>query len=146
MKNWKNKFILLALGQAVSMLTSSILQFAIVWHLTQRTGSPLIVTLSTLAGFLPRAILGLFSGVLIDRFDRKKILMMSDMAIAFAAFLLSAVAFLGKSLMANLCCPFYPFHRCSLSRPCPQCNCPLYCTKRTASSLRWHTQGLTQYP
>ena len=96
MKNWKNKFILLALGQAVSMLTSSILQFAIVWHLTQRTGSPLIVTLSTLAGFLPRAILGLFSGVLIDRFDRKKILMMSDMAIAFAAFLLSAVAFFGE--------------------------------------------------
>ena len=133
MKNWKNKFILLALGQAVSMLTSSILQFAIVWHLTQRTGSPLIVTLSTLAGFLPRAILGLFSGVLNDRFDRKKILMMSDMAIAFAAFLLSAVAFFGEIPLWLIFVVLF-IRSIGAAFCLPHAIVP-HCTKRAASSL-----------
>lgn len=96
MENWKRKFVLLGIGQAVSMLTSSILQIAIVWYLTQRTKSPAIVTFSTLSGYLPRAVLGLFTGAFIDRFDRKKVLIFSDLGIALAALLLAAVAFGGE--------------------------------------------------
>jgi len=96
MKSWKVRFVLLGVGQAASMLTSSILQIAIVWYLTQTTLSPTIVTLSTLAGYLPRAILGLFIGVFIDRFDRKRILIFADMIIALAALALAAVAFFGE--------------------------------------------------
>ena len=92
MENWKTKFVFLGIGQAVSMLTSSILQISIVWYLTQKTGSPTIVTLATLAGYLPRALLGLFTGVFIDRFDRKKILIFSDLTIALAALVLALVA------------------------------------------------------
>jgi DHA3 family macrolide efflux protein-like MFS transporter len=77
------------------MLTSSILQISIVWYLTQTTLSPTIVTLSTLAGFLPRAVLGLFTGVFIDRFDRKKILIFADLGIALCALILAAAAFFG---------------------------------------------------
>lgn len=95
MKSWKTKFLLLGVGQAVSMLTSSILQISIVWYLTQTTLSPTIVTLSTLAGFLPRAVLGLFTGVFIDRFDRKKILIFADLGIALCALVLAAAAFFG---------------------------------------------------
>ncbi len=96
MENWKAKFIFLGIGQAVSMLTSSILQISIVWYLTQKTGSPAIVTMSTLAGYLPRAVLGLFTGTFIDRFNRKKIIMFSDLIIALAALSLGLVAFLGE--------------------------------------------------
>ncbi len=96
MKSWKVRFVLLGVGQAASMLTSSILQIAIVWHLTQTTLSPTIVTLSTLAGYLPRAVLGLFTGAFIDRFDRKKILIFADLIIALAAVALAAVAFVGE--------------------------------------------------
>lgn len=92
MKSWKTKFILLGIGQAVSILTSSILQMAIVWYLTQRTGSAAVITLSTLSGYLPRAILGMFTGSFIDRYDRKKILVLSDTGIALAALSLAAVA------------------------------------------------------
>ncbi len=95
MKSWKTKFALLGVGQAVSMLTSSILQISIIWYLTQKTLSPTIVTLSTLAGYLPRAVLGLFTGVFIDRFDRKKILVFADLLIALCALALAAVAFWG---------------------------------------------------
>lgn len=92
MENWKQRFVFLSVGQAASMLTSSILQIAIVWHLTQRTESAAIVTMSTLAAYLPRAVLGMFTGAIIDRFDRKKILILSDMGIALAALLLALVA------------------------------------------------------
>lgn len=92
MENWKSKFIFLGIGQAVSILTSSILQIAIVWYLTQRTGSPAIITLSTLSGYLPRAVLGMFTGAFIDRYSRKKIVVLSDLGIALAALALAAVA------------------------------------------------------
>lgn len=74
------------------MLTSSILQISIVWYLTRETGSAAIITLSTLSGYLPRAVLGMFTGVFIDRYDRKKIIILSDTVIALAALLMSAVA------------------------------------------------------
>lgn len=93
MKNWKRKFIFLGIGQAVSILTSSILQMAIVWYLTQRTQSAAVITLSTLAGYLPRALLGMFTGAFIDRYNRKKIIVFSDSIIALAALLMAAVAF-----------------------------------------------------
>lgn len=96
MEHWKGKFILLATGQAVSMLTSSILQISIVWFLTQKTLSPTVITLSTLAGYLPRAVLGLFTGAFIDRFDRKKILIFSDLGIALAALILAGAAYFGE--------------------------------------------------
>ena len=95
MKNWQRKFILLSVGQAASMLTSSILQISIVWYLTQQTGSPAIVTFSTLSGYLPRAVLGLFTGAFIDRFDRKTVLILADLGIALAALPLAAAAFFG---------------------------------------------------
>ena len=91
MKHWKRKFVCLGMGQAISMLTSSVLQMAIVWYLTEQTQSAAVITLATLAGYLPRAVLGLFSGVLIDRFDRKKIIILSDGIIASAALLLAMV-------------------------------------------------------
>lgn len=74
------------------MLTSSVLQISIVWYLTQRTGSAAIITLATLAGYLPRAVLGMFTGVFIDRYSRKMIIMLSDSIIALCALLLAAVA------------------------------------------------------
>lgn len=107
MKHWKTNFILIAAGQAVSMLTSSILQISVVWYLTQQTQSPTIVTLSTLAGYLPRAVLGLFTGSFIDRWDRKKILMLSDGLIALAALCLAVVGWRGAIpiglIFATLC-------------------------------------------
>ncbi|HML38589.1 MAG TPA: hypothetical protein PKA19_14410 [Bacillota bacterium] len=61
MGNWHHKFVFLGIGQAVSILTSSILQIAIVWYLTQRTGSAAVITMSTLSGYLPRAVCRIFT-------------------------------------------------------------------------------------
>lgn len=94
--NWKNNFFKIWTGQGVSLLTSSILQFAIVWYLVDQTGSALILTASMLMGFLPRGILGPFIGVAIDRLSRKTIMIVSDLVIAFACLMLAVVGSFGE--------------------------------------------------
>lgn len=88
MENWRRTFIAIWSGQAISILTSSVLQMAIVWYITQKTGSAAILSLGTLIGFLPQAVLGLFLGVYIDRYNRKTIMIIADLGIALAGMIL----------------------------------------------------------
>lgn len=96
MQNWKQTFITIWLGQAVSILTSSVLQMAIVWYVIQMTGSAALLSLATVIGFLPQALLGMFIGVYIDRYNRKTVMIVADLVIAAAALVLAVVGFLGE--------------------------------------------------
>lgn len=82
MQTWKKRFITLWIGQAISILTSSIMQMCIIWYLSEKTGSAAVLSMATLIGFLPQAILGTFIGVYIDRYNRKTIMIISDLFIA----------------------------------------------------------------
>ncbi|UPO98025.1 hypothetical protein MKD34_04080 [Cetobacterium somerae] len=53
LKNINKTFLIVYTGQAISQLTSSILQMAIVWYLITETNSSNIVALSGIVGFLP---------------------------------------------------------------------------------------------
>lgn len=94
-KSWKKNFVIIWTGQAFSQFSSSVLQFAIVWYLTDKTGSALILSASMLMGFLPQAILGPVIGVFIDRYDRKKIMMVSDLLISAASLMMVIAGWLG---------------------------------------------------
>lgn len=83
--NWKKNFFTIWTGQAFSQFSSAVLQFAIVWYLTDITGSALVLSAAMLMGFLPQGILGPFIGVFIDRYSRKKIMIVSDILIALAS-------------------------------------------------------------
>lgn len=96
LKNINKTFLIIYTGQAISQLTSSILQMAIVWYLITETNSSNIVALSGIVGFLPQGVLGIFIGVYIDRFDRKKIMIISDLLIAAASLSLSISGFFGE--------------------------------------------------
>ena len=95
LKNINKTFLIVYTGQAISQLTSSILQMAIVWYLITKTNSSNIVALSGIVGFLPQGVLGLFIGVFIDRFNRKKIMIISDLLISAASLTLSVSGFFG---------------------------------------------------
>lgn len=41
--NWKLKFYTIWAGQAVSLITSAILQMAIIFYLTEKTGSAMVM-------------------------------------------------------------------------------------------------------
>ncbi len=95
MKNisWKTTIEKFLTAQTISLLGSSLVQYAIIWHITLTTSSGKMLTISTLCGFLPQIVISLVAGAWIDRYDRKKLIMLADAAIA-ASTLLLAVAFL----------------------------------------------------
>lgn len=90
--NWKLKFFTIWAGQAVSLITSAILQMAIIFYLTEKTGSAMVLSMASLVGFLPYAVFGPAIGVLVDRYDRKKIMISADLIIAAAGAVLAIVA------------------------------------------------------
>lgn len=95
-KNWKYKILSIWTGQFISLLTSSILQMAIIWYITLKTQSAIMLTLSTLSAFLPQALLGSFVGPFIDRHTKKNIIIYADMLIALASLALGLFALSGN--------------------------------------------------
>lgn len=123
--NWKRNFLILWTGQAISLITSSILQMALIWYLTDTTGSAMILSLATLVGFLPQAIFGPMIGVFIDRYSRKLIMLGSDFIIALAGSILAIITiYLEPPVWIILCVLFVrslgtAFHSPSLSAITP---------------------------
>ncbi len=69
-------------GQAFSLFGSAVVQFALIWHLTNKTGLASVLTTATLAGKLPEIFLGPFVGALVDRWNRKTVMIAADGGIA----------------------------------------------------------------
>ena len=68
---WVTKLAFVWGGELVSVLTSSILQMGFVWHITLTTNSASMLSLASLAGFLPLALFGMFAGTIVDRLPRR---------------------------------------------------------------------------
>ena len=82
---WKRTFFIVALGQAVSLLGSYGVQFALIWWLAEQTSSPLMLGLSGLAAYLPMTLFSPLAGIAADRFDRKSICIAADMSMGLTA-------------------------------------------------------------
>jgi DHA3 family macrolide efflux protein-like MFS transporter len=65
-------------GQLISILGSEIVQFAVVVWLALETESVIIMSLSMFLAYIPAIILGPIAGVLVDKWDKKKIIVISD--------------------------------------------------------------------
>lgn len=87
-KNWKTKFFSIWTGQAFSLLGSQIVQFTLIWYLTKQTGSAAVLATSTLVSLLPSVLFAPFIGALVDRWDRKRIMILADFFIAVVTLLL----------------------------------------------------------
>jgi len=96
-KNWKPPFFTLWGGQAVSLLGSQLVQFALVWWLTQTTGSATVLAIATLVALLPQVLIGPFAGVLVDRWNRRKVMIVADTLIALSTLLLALLFWLGAA-------------------------------------------------
>ncbi len=81
-QHWAVRFFTIWTGQAFSLFGSALVQFALVWWLTQKTGSAVVLTTATLVGMLPQVVLGPFAGALVDRWNRRVIMMAADATIA----------------------------------------------------------------
>lgn len=88
---WKTRFFTLWTGQAFSLLGSQLVQFALIWYLTEQTGSATTLALASLAGLLPQVFLSPLIGTLVDRWNRRLILIAADAAVAVATLTLAAL-------------------------------------------------------
>lgn len=91
-RSWKSTFFTIQSGQAISLITSSALQMALIFYLTEKTNSSMTLALATLVGFLPQGVLGLFIGGWIDRHSRKRIMIGADLFIAAVSALLAVIS------------------------------------------------------
>ena len=82
--NWMRKFIPFWLSQLLSMLGSMLVQFTLVWWLTEKTGSAGVLATATLFGMLPELIIQPFAGAIVDRLNRKAVIIVADVIIAVA--------------------------------------------------------------
>jgi DHA3 family macrolide efflux protein-like MFS transporter len=76
-------------GQSFSLLGSSIVQFTLVWWLTTSTGSASVLATATAMAILPQVFISPFAGALIDRWDRRKVMIVADALTALAVVILA---------------------------------------------------------
>lgn len=96
MKNWKRTFAFIWAGQLISILTSAIVGYAIIFWLSIETGSAETLAIAAMAALLPQSVLGLFTGVFVDRWNRKLIMILSDSFIALATLILVILFYFGQ--------------------------------------------------
>ncbi|WP_059171526.1 MFS transporter [Bacillus sp. FJAT-27445] len=78
----KRNLFLFVPAKMIAVLGSSIYSFAIGLYILDQTGSSLNFAITLLMGSIPRIVLSPFAGTVADRFDRKKIIIVTDFACA----------------------------------------------------------------
>lgn len=94
-RHWKKNISLFLSSQMISLFGSSIVQYAILWHITLTTESGLMMTVYIICGFIPTFILSPFAGVWVDRYNRKHLIILADGMIALATLILAILFYLG---------------------------------------------------
>jgi DHA3 family macrolide efflux protein-like MFS transporter len=85
LKKWQVPFFTIWTGQAFSLVGSRLVQFALVWWLTETTGSATVLALATLVAVLPDVVLGPFAGTLVDRWNRRQVMIVADGFVALVS-------------------------------------------------------------
>ncbi len=92
---WAGCFFTIWTGQTLSSLGTRVAQFALVWWLTEKTGSATILATSVLVAFLPGVLLAPVVGTLTDRWNRRIVMIVSDTLVAAAMAGLACLFWLG---------------------------------------------------
>ena len=83
--SWKLPFFTIWTGQALSLVGSRVVQFALVWWLTQLTGSATVLATASMVALLPEIFLAPLAGAYVDRWNRRVVMMVADGLIALAS-------------------------------------------------------------
>lgn len=94
--NWQLPFLAIWTGQAFSLVGSRVAQFGLVWWLTESTGSATVLATASMVALLPGIVLGPLVGVLVDRWNRRLVMMAADALIALSALWLAALFWSGS--------------------------------------------------
>ncbi|MCD8162634.1 MAG: MFS transporter [Synergistaceae bacterium] len=81
------------IGQCVSLMGTWMQRTALIWLVYTMTDSPFLVGLVGVAQFLPMLLFTLFAGAVVDRFHKRKILIVTQSLLMLQAFALALLAF-----------------------------------------------------
>lgn len=82
--HWKRKTLLFLISQCITLFGSMIVQMSIIWYVTLKTSSGGWVAAFTICSYLPQFLISFFAGVWADRYNRKKLIILSDAVIMIA--------------------------------------------------------------
>ncbi|MBN2858714.1 MAG: MFS transporter [Sphaerochaetaceae bacterium] len=92
---WKRDILVFLVSQNLSLFGSSLVQYAITWHITLTTQSGTMMALAIISGFVPSFFISPLGGVWADRFDRKRLIVLSDGAIAVTTLIVAVLFTIG---------------------------------------------------
>ena len=96
MQNWKRVFGIIWTGQLFSTLSSSVVGYAVVFWLSIETRSAQVLALSTIAVLLPQMLIGPFTGVFVDRWNRRRTMIIADSFIAVCTLIMAMLFIKGN--------------------------------------------------
>lgn len=94
-KHWLRVFAPIWAGQVFSLLGSGLVQFALVWWMTQETGSAAVLASASFIALLPQVFLSPFAGALVDRWNRRLVMIFADGIVALTTLVLVALFYSG---------------------------------------------------
>lgn len=95
-KNWLAIISFIWAGQAASMITSYAAGYAVVWYVTESTGSALVLAVMNICVMLPIGLLSPFGGIVADKHNRKMIMIVADGAIGLISLIAGFIILAGN--------------------------------------------------
>lgn len=93
---WKKSFFTVAVGQTISLVGSSAVQFSLIWWLASETSSAMVLAMAGLMTYLPIFFLSPFAGVWVDRLKRKLVVITADLFMGVVAVLFAGWFLMNK--------------------------------------------------
>ncbi len=94
---WRGPFFAIWTGQALSLFGSRIAMFALIWWVTETTGSATVLALASLFAMLPQIVLGPIAGAYVDRWNRRAVMIVADGLIALLSLWLAFLFWSGQA-------------------------------------------------
>lgn len=88
---WLRNFLAIWAGQSISQLSSAVTQFALIWWLARETNSAHILATATIFALAPDIVILPLVGTLVDRWDRRTIMLAADGSMAFLTLALATL-------------------------------------------------------
>jgi DHA3 family macrolide efflux protein-like MFS transporter len=82
------KYLFFWSGQLISIFGSTVVYFVLLWWLTVETESTIALAIGSISYFVPMILVSLIAGVVADRYDRKKVILIVDSLQAFSTFIM----------------------------------------------------------
>lgn len=93
-KMWSRNFLLVVIGQIISLFGNAILRFALPLYLLNETGSAALFGVVSACAFIPMIVLSPIGGIFADRVNKRNIMVVLDFSTAFL--IVGVILLLGK--------------------------------------------------